>query len=353
MSEGAALFLVGRQQRPRGVPGALTGRCRFARARQLVAQGRENIDIDALGSPRTSGRRASTTSATATAARASRSASRRTSATSSTSSGTSRSISARCKTDYNIYVFDADGHFIDPNDPTSDAFFTDDDNTATDQAIELMAVNPGTYQIVIAKVNDGPADVIKYVTVNGTGESEIQNAPSIWGHAAARHGQAVAAMYYAIPKFPGGLQLAGAGRRSTSTRRATVSMSRKSATSRRSPRPTASTPRSSGGDIDGNGQPNFFGTSAAAPDAAAVGALVIQAAGGPGHIEPARRLRAAAANRHGDSAVEKSDAGGRVRRTGGRRRRMAISRGKPTTGRSPSNRSRTDGEERHDQPDAA
>ena len=63
----------------------------------------------------------------------------------------------KVKTDYNIYVFDADGHFIDPNDPTSDAFFTSDDNTATDQALELMAVNPGTYQIVIAKVNDGPA----------------------------------------------------------------------------------------------------------------------------------------------------------------------------------------------------
>ena len=49
----------------------------------------------------------------------------------------------KVKTDYNIYVFDADGHFIDPNDPASDAFFTSDDNTATDQPLELMAVNPG------------------------------------------------------------------------------------------------------------------------------------------------------------------------------------------------------------------
>ena len=173
----------------------------LARARQLVASGKENIDLDAL------------------AAHGLPAASFHNFRNKDGSTSISQRFTSyfgdvvdfqwdepfnlgKVKTDYNIYVFDAAGHFIDPNDPLSDAFFTSDNNIDTDQALELMAVNPGTYQIVIAKVNDGPARRIKYVVVNGTGESDRENAPSIWGHTAARTGQSVGAMSYGITNFP-------------------------------------------------------------------------------------------------------------------------------------------------------
>jgi hypothetical protein len=196
-------------------------------------------------------------------------------------------------TDLNFYLIDDTGTCV---------FTFADDNFAVDNGTEIVSLSggpSGNYRIMIGRTSAGThqASRVRIANLDGWGGSafRVRTSPITFGHSAAAAANSVAAYRYTfpatqqspfIPAFesfssPGPVTIAfdAAGNRLP------VAETRK--------KPDMAAP--DGGnttffyknsDYEGDGFNNFFGTSAAAPHAAAVAALMLHKAGGPGTLTP-------------------------------------------------------------------
>ena len=188
--------------------------------------------------------------------------------------------------DYNLLFFRTDGSFLGA---------LAEQNLLTNRPIEIGGIPAGTFQLVIARANnpDGGqrnvADRIRYVGFNGVNPQEYFSylAPVTYGHNSAEGAMGVAAYPFFAPFVPEAF---------TSPGPSTIYFDKdnqrfRTPQIRRKPDLAAMDGANNtffGGDslVDPDTFPNFFGTSAAAPHAAAIAALVLDAAGGPGSVEP-------------------------------------------------------------------
>lgn len=195
-------------------------------------------------------------------------------------------------TDFNLLFFLTDGTFIGA---------IAEDNRSSNRPIELGALNANiTVQMVIARANEpqgkkrAVADRLRYVWfTSGTPQEYFSFlGPVTFGHNSAQGAMGVAAYAFFAPYIPEGF---------TSPGPATIYFDTEN---RRYHRPQirkkpdiaamdGANNTFFGGDstADEDTFPNFFGTSAAAPHAAAIAALVLDAAGGPGSVKPNRMRR--------------------------------------------------------------
>ena len=198
-------------------------------------------------------------------------------------------------TDYNILIFDANGQFLSSFSGTSNNF-------ATQEPIEDIAVTNSSdtdaiFQIVIARAGTSPsaptARKIRYLAIDdagsGVGAAEYYQpaASSTFGHNCSAHAFGTAAYVYDdSPSVPVGPPFTPAIEDFTSQGPSTIDFDaagNRLVTSEIRQKPDIAAPDGGnttffGFDYEGDGFPNFFGTSAAAPHAAGVAALLLNKA---------------------------------------------------------------------------
>jgi hypothetical protein len=190
--------------------------------------------------------------------------------------------------DYNLLFFSPDGTFVGASA---------EQNRFTNRPLELVTMPAGQLQVVIARANvpnarnRNVADRIRYVGFSGVNPQEYFSYldPVIFGHNSAQGAMGVAAYAFYAPFVPEAF---------TSPGPSTIYFDKnnkryRTPQVREKPDMAAmdganTTFFTSDSAVDPDTFPNFFGTSASAPHAAAIAALVLDAAGGPGKVSPNR-----------------------------------------------------------------
>jgi subtilase family protein len=211
--------------------------------------------------------------------------------------------------DYNLLVFDAAGNYLS-------SISGKDNNFSTSEPVEIVDLDPNkTYQLVISLGSASPptATHLRIVSFGQgaiTGTYLTGNGISLFGHPAAKNANAVAAYVYDNtpnvvsnynpnktnpppgPYAPVAESFNALGGNlpfyfdSQGNRLASPEIRQKPEFAAADGVDTSFFPPDDGADSDNDGFPNFFGTSAAAPNAAAFAALLLEAAGGPQSLTP-------------------------------------------------------------------
>jgi hypothetical protein len=189
-------------------------------------------------------------------------------------------------TEYNVLFFRADGAFIAARPSSA---LLRNQPVVSSSTIPIPA-GQSTVQMVIARSAGSVAKRLRYVLFEGSttvrpDEYISYLYPMIYGHSAAANSHAVAAFSAFRPYIPEGFTSPGPVTilfDANGNRLATPEVRQQPAISAMDGANTTFFIGDNPSDADAF--PNFFGTSAAAPNAAAVAALVLQAKGGPGSL---------------------------------------------------------------------